>query len=80
MLELAEILSKEFKYVRADFYISPNQEIKFGEMTFTPTSGICNWNEPDIDRMFGEWIDLSKIDPKFLSKNAEISKTAMAAE
>ena len=37
MKEMASILSKDFKFVRVDLY-EVNGEIKFGEMTFTPTT------------------------------------------
>ena len=42
MLNLARILSKDFKYVRVDLY-DINEEIKFGEMTFTPANGMGIW-------------------------------------
>ena len=38
MLEYAKILSKDFPQVRVDFYITNNQ-IYFGEMTFTAACG-----------------------------------------
>lgn len=58
MIQLAEILSKDFNHVRVDFYITPENEIKFGEMTFTSCSGVCDWNNPKIDIELG---DLLKI-------------------
>lgn len=42
MLNLARILSKDFKYVRVDLY-NINEDIKFGEMTFTPANGMDIW-------------------------------------
>ena len=50
MIEIAEKLSKAFSFVRVDFYILPNGDIKFGEMTFTPAAGLCNFpKEMDIE-------------------------------
>ena len=37
MIEMAITLSKDFKFVRVDLY-EVNEEIKFGELTFTPTT------------------------------------------
>lgn len=39
MIEVAEKLSAEFDYCRVDLY-NNNGEIKFGEITFTPASGL----------------------------------------
>ncbi|MEQ2678569.1 ATP-grasp fold amidoligase family protein [Enterocloster citroniae] len=47
MLEIASCLSKGFIYVRVDLYII-EEGIKFGEMTFTPASGIGKWGTVDI--------------------------------
>ena len=42
MLEIARELAQGFAYVRVDLY-DLDGEIKFGEMTFTPGSGIRKW-------------------------------------
>lgn len=39
LFELAEKLAEGFPFVRVDFYILPDGDIKFGELTFTPASG-----------------------------------------
>ena len=59
MIEIAEILSEGFSYVRVDLYELDNGEIKFGEMTFTPRSGYFHWTPPEIDGIWGEKIKLS---------------------
>lgn len=62
MLVVSRKLSHEFVYVRIDFYILEDQ-LKFGEMTFTPGSGLYrygNWSHED-NRMLGDLIDLSKV-------------------
>lgn len=60
LYELSKKLSKTFKYVRTDFYII-NDDILFGEMTFTPGSGFykygSRWNR-EIDLMLGNKISL----------------------
>ena len=38
LLKTAEILSKDFKYVRVDLYVH-DEQIRFGEMTFFPKNG-----------------------------------------
>jgi len=57
MLELSTVLSKEFKYVRVDLYLIENN-IKFGEMTFTPARGLTKWENKDAENMVGEWIEI----------------------
>lgn len=64
MLEVSRKLSREFVYVRIDFYIIEN-ELKFGEMTFTPASGLYRydnnvWSHED-NRMLGDLIDLGRV-------------------
>lgn len=58
MLQIAGILCKDFAYVRVDLYELNNGEIKFGEMTFTPASGLRTWNPPETDYMLGKMIEL----------------------
>ena len=60
MIELAKILSKGFPHVRIDLY-NADGNIYFGEYTFNHFSGLEKF-EPEIwDKIFGDWIDLSKI-------------------
>lgn len=60
MLRLSSILSKEFSYVRVDFYRLNDGTLKFGEMTFTPASGTCKWNPAEMDLKMGQLINLPK--------------------
>ena len=53
MIELAEILSKGFSHVRVDFY-DINDQIYFGEMTFTSGSGMYKYNPPEFNRILGD--------------------------
>lgn len=54
MLKLASILSKDFDFVRVDFY-NINGEIYFGELTFCPASGFGRFTKHDWDYKFGEF-------------------------
>ena len=60
LLKLAATLSEGWNYVRVDFYVLDNGDIKFGEMTFTPGSGQYTWNPPEADLFMGEKIKLTK--------------------
>lgn len=55
LLELSAKLSKEFNYVRVDFYII-NQKIYFGELTFIPTAGFGTFEPAKYDLIWGNWI------------------------
>lgn len=56
--EYAEILSKPFPFVRADFYIINGQPY-FGELTFTPSGGIDSERLKKTEELFGSLLDLS---------------------
>jgi len=58
MISLAEQLAEGFPFVRVDFYRLNNGEIKFGEMTFTPASGICGWSSEEINEKLGNLIKM----------------------
>jgi len=58
MLTLAEKLAQGFAYVRVDFYRLNNGELKFGELTFTPASGIFQWDPPEYDEILGNMLNL----------------------
>ena len=53
MIKLVETLSKEFNYVRTDLYRLDDGTIYFGEMTFTPASGVSKWTDNNINVYFG---------------------------
>ena len=58
LIKISEILSKGFRHVRTDFYILNNGTIKFGEMTFTPNSGIVNFSKEEYNEYFGNKIHI----------------------
>lgn len=57
MLKIAEILSKDFKFVRVDLH-NIDGKIYFGEMTFTPASGYMRFSPRRYDRILGDMLDL----------------------
>ncbi|MCD8382669.1 MAG: glycosyltransferase [Clostridiales bacterium] len=58
LLSLAEALSQGFIHVRVDFYCLNSGQLKFGEMTFTPTSGRSLWEPAEYERILGDLIHL----------------------
>lgn len=57
MLEYADKLSKPFPYVRVDYYYI-NDQIIFGELTFTPAAGLLQQYTYDEDLRLGNMIKL----------------------
>lgn len=57
MKRLARTLSEGFALVRVDFY-EVDGKVYFGEMTFTPQSGIGRWDPPIANKIFGDMIEL----------------------
>lgn len=56
MMDIAKILSKDFKFVRVDFY-EINKKVFLGELTFTPGDGYFKF-EGNGDLSVGEMLDL----------------------
>jgi hypothetical protein len=59
MVEYASILCKPFKHARADFYII-NDQIYFGEITFTSDAGFGKIEPIDFNLEMGSWLNLSE--------------------
>lgn len=59
-IELVRILSSGFSFVRVDLYLVGDNDIYFGEMTFTPASGVRHWIPEGTDKMLGDLIELPK--------------------
>ncbi|MES2981267.1 MAG: ATP-grasp fold amidoligase family protein [Verrucomicrobiota bacterium] len=64
MLELCRKLSAGFSYVRVDLY-NLNNQIYFGELTFTPGDGRAVFNPVWADYFFGEPLDIKTYRPRF---------------
>lgn len=56
MIELAEVLSDGFPFVRIDFYDLAAGP-RFGEMTFAPEAGFGRFMPPSADLLLGDWWD-----------------------
>ena len=70
LFEAAAKLSKPFPFVRADFYIV-DDKVYFGELTFTPATGLDKGYLPETDRMFGDMVDLH-FNPSLDEENKEL--------
>ena len=57
MIQLAEKLAAQFSYVRVDLY-EVNNQIYFGELTFTPAAGLEPFHPEAIDKEWGEELNL----------------------
>ena len=57
MFRYAEILSEDFLFVRVDFY-AIGSRVVFGELTFTPASGVDPKRLPETDLMWGSMLHL----------------------
>ena len=60
MKNAAEVLCKDFPFVRVDFFIA-NNSWYFAELTFTPGAGMMPFNPEQIDSDWGQRIDLQTI-------------------
>lgn len=57
MVEIANILSKDFKFARIDLY-AINGKVFFGEITFFPADGLCRFLPLNYNRYLGDKIEL----------------------
>ena len=60
MKKAAEVLCKDFPFVRVDFFIA-NNTWYFAELTFTPSAGMMPFNPEHFDLEWGEKIKLNNI-------------------
>ena len=63
LIAVSEKLAEGFAHARVDFYILNDGTLKFGEITFTSASGVCKWNPPEQDRIYGDMIVLPEKSP-----------------
>ena len=68
MIEISKIISKDFPFVRVDFY-ETEDKIYVGELTFTPGGALGKFEPLDWDYKFGEWLDLDKLPKELLVKH-----------
>lgn len=57
-MEYSQTLAEGFKFVRVDWYRDKNNKMYLSEMTFTPSSGIMNFENDNMDYCLGEMLDL----------------------
>lgn len=57
LISAAAKLSSPFPFVRADFYVF-NDEVIFGELTFTPAGGMDTGRLPETDILMGDLLQL----------------------
>ncbi len=57
MLSITRKLSRGYPHIRIDLY-NINGKIYFGEMTFTPENGLTQWKPRELDRVYGDLMDL----------------------
>lgn len=67
MREMAECLSKEFPFVRVDFFIA-NNRFYFAELTFTPGACMMPFNPEKYDLEWGKMLDISDLAKKHEKK------------
>lgn len=58
MIKIAEKLAEGFPHVRVDLYLDENEQIKFGEMTFTSFSGVMRWSKPEVEYELGALMNI----------------------
>lgn len=58
VIEMSRILSRDFLFVRIDWYLPGDGSIRFGEMTFTAGSGIASWEPSNWDMVLGNKLKL----------------------
>lgn len=61
MLKLCEVLAEGMPFVRVDFYILPDNSIRFGEITFFPMSGMDHFKPESANKMLGDMIQLPNL-------------------
>ena len=57
ILQLAEKLSQNTKFLRVDFYID-NGKILFSEMTFFPGAGLSKFYPQEADKLLGDELQI----------------------
>lgn len=58
LLKLSESLSREIPFARVDFYILPDETIRFGEITFFPMGGMEFFHPDEMNEILGRKIKL----------------------
>ena len=62
MVNITKKICQQFSFVRIDF-LHDGQKIFVGEITFTPASGLCQWQPQEYDQILGDWLTLPPKSP-----------------
>lgn len=57
MLEISKKLSKDFPFVRVDFY-EHDSKLRIAEFSFAPYAGLVHYEPEVFDYKMGEWLDI----------------------
>lgn len=57
MVRIATDLSTPFPFVRIDLFVCM-EKIYIGEFTFLPSGGLQKFEEPNVDKMLGDWLNI----------------------
>ena len=63
MLEISSKLSKDFPFVRVDFY-EHGGKLRIAEFSFAPYAGMVHYEPEEFDREMGKWLDMENIKDK----------------
>ena len=74
MIKIAEKWAKPFDFVRVDFYETKNDELKFGEITFSPAAGDIHFVPESKNVEFGRLFKIPPRDENGFAKN-KMTKT-----
>ena len=78
-LALSKTLAKDFDYVRVDWYIHEEQ-IWFGELTFTPGAGLVTGLDRGLNKMMGEmWLQDRIVTPQAPVRVADVTDVTLPA-
>lgn len=55
MIEISELLGREFDFIRVDLYEIDGNTVYFGELTLAPGSGLTKFDPVDYDEIFGRY-------------------------
>jgi len=64
MLDMARNLSKDFPFVRVDFFLA-NDSYYFAELTFTPSAAMMPFNPDRYDLEWGKMLNISALTEKY---------------
>ena len=67
MIDYSTQLSKEFVFVRVDFY-EINDIVYLSELTFSPTNTMMNFKDYNQSLYLGSLMDINKIKSSLLNK------------